>query len=98
MVSCEGMNVQRPYESAVIAAHYLVALEPPLGERQQPVPAGVFEGDWTAVAPSVEHDLLVRDRAREQLVPELRVPGDRIPGIQRECALSGHGSAPSRRD
>jgi hypothetical protein len=41
----------------------------------------------------LEHDVLVRDRAREQLVPELRVPGDRIPGIQRECALSGHGDS-----
>ena len=53
----------------MIAAHQLVALEPSLGERQQPVPAGVLERDWPAVAPSVEHDLLVRDRAREQLVP-----------------------------
>ena len=77
----------------MIAAHQLVALEPPLGERQQPVPAGVLERDWPAVAPPVEHDLLVRDRARAQLVPELRVPGDRIPGIQRECALSGHGDS-----
>ena len=80
---------------AVIAAHDLVALEPALRERQQAMPAGVLERDRAAVGGApVEHELLVADRAGEQRVPDLVVPGDRIPRVERKAAGSRHRSPP----
>ena len=83
----EGAAAMRVENQPVIAAHHLVAAQLSLRERQQPMPAGVFQRHRTAVLPAIEHHLLVADRAGKQGAAKLMVPHRGVPGVQ------GKGSA-----
>ena len=76
----------------VIAADDVVAVEPSLGQRHQPVPAGVLQRAHLSVGLAVHHDMLAADRARKQRVLEIDIPGGGVPGIEREGWR--HGCAP----
>jgi hypothetical protein len=72
----------------------LVVVQPALGQRQQPVPAGIFQrGDARVFAPE-HHDLLAAHGAGQQRGLDLDVVSGGIPSIQRE---SGHDHAMNTR-
>ena len=80
----EGAAALRIVFQAVIAADDRVAVEPPLGQRHQPVPAGILQRADLAIGLAVHHDMLAADRAGKQRVLEIDVPGGGVPGIERE--------------
>ena len=58
-----NLNQVQMYCSSVIAADDHVAVEPPLGQRHQPVPAGVLQRADPAIGLAIHHDMLAADRA-----------------------------------
>ena len=76
----------------VIAADDGVAVEPSLGQRHQPVPAGILQRAHLPVGLAVHHDMLAADRAGKQRVLEVDIPGGGVPGVERKGR--GHGCAP----
>ena len=75
---------------AVVAAGDLVTLQAAHRERQQPVPAGVFQHGHAAIGFAKQHHLLLANGACQQLLDHLHIVGGGVPGIQGEDRFVTH--------
>jgi hypothetical protein len=84
-----GAAALRVVHQAVVAAGDFIAIKRAHGERQQPVPAGVFQRGHAAVQLAEHHQLLLADGARQQLAGDFHVIRSGVPGIQGERGFFG---------
>ena len=76
-----GAAADRIEDEAVVAADHLIAVQVTERERQQAVPAGVFQRHDLTVGSPVQDDVFAADRARRQLALDLVIPGRGIPRV-----------------
>jgi hypothetical protein len=83
----------RVVDQAVVAAGHVVALDLALGQRHQPVPAGVLERNRLTVLAAVQHELPAGDRPRHEVALELDVVRRGVPAVARpggQLERAGH--------
>ena len=78
----------------VVTADHFIALQAPHGQRQQAVPAGIFQHSGLAIALAVHHQFLIANGTSQQIPADFDVISRRIPSIEGKGGLSGlHGYA-----
>ena len=82
-----GAAALRVVSQPVVAAHHFIAFQPPHRQRQQSVPASVFEHCHLAIGLAEHDQFLVANGAWQQRGFDLYVISGGVPGVERETGF-----------